>query len=460
MKKSLLTLGAALLLSAGAFAQTHNSCNTATDAGNTIAITDNFASEAGPSGVFYWGNSEGSAFSFERSTTGKLEITVNHGEGQLWSPMGLDINFAAEGADEGIYVDASEGTLAVSITNPGDQAIEVYFTALSNGKTGDEAQIATASVDGDNVTLWGGVIDANSTVEWEFDLDSGKKRTWQANEEACTELGGTLISGTNNCIEDGGFDVENLSGVEFSINGAASAETSWQNSTLENYDVEVGYIQVGECTTVNQTPGGDAPIILAAEVEDDVIVVGVEAQNEVLGLLVGAIDADDNEYDILVVEDSEGLTPESEDVDVIIEGVFETDEDGTIIGFELDDDALPVGEYDLIFVAFDSEELVTPEESVYTLEYDVVGLTEAEIAALDVKVSPNPASDVVNVTYNVPADETVSVVLSSAVGQEVASVEGSTSGASVDVSNLDAGLYFASIVVDGVVVATQKVIVE
>ena len=87
-------------------------------------------------------------------------------------------------------------------------------------------------------------------------------------------------------------------------------------------------------------------------------------------------------------------------------------------------------------------------------------LTEAEIAALNVVVFPNPASDVVNVTYNVPADEQVTVTLLNSLGQEVASVEGDASSASIDVANLNGGLYFAAIIVDGIVVSTQKVIVE
>lgn len=108
------------------------------------------------------------------------------------------------------------------------------------------------------------------------------------------------------------------------------------------------------------------------------------------------------------------------------------------------------------------------ESANISVDYVTVGdgtpaptaLTDAEIAALDVKVFPNPASDVLNVSYNVPADEQVTVTLSNSLGQAVASVEGDASSASIDVAGLNGGLYFASIVVDGIVVATQKVIVE
>ncbi len=120
-------------------------------------------------------------------------------------------------------------------------------------------------------------------------------------------------------------------------------------------------------------------------------------------------------------------------------------------------------------LAFSTEEEAKAFEGTITIDYFKLGddakkeasaLTDAEVANLNAQIFPNPANDLVNVTYNVPADESVVVTLSNSLGQAVASVDGGESSASIDVSDLNSGLYFASIVVDGVVVSTQRVIVE
>jgi hypothetical protein len=89
-----------------------------------------------------------------------------------------------------------------------------------------------------------------------------------------------------------------------------------------------------------------------------------------------------------------------------------------------------------------------------------VALTKAEINNLEFRVFPNPVIDILNVTYNIPSDESAVIVLSNFLGQQVISVEGNESSVSIDVSELNSGIYFASIIVDGIIVSTKRVVID
>ncbi len=558
-------------------------CNRSTDAGNPNGITDNFLSNEGPSGVYYWGNSTDevtTSFSFERNIEdgGSLDINVNHLENGLWAPMGLSIDFGNEN-DGHVYLNGENGEISTVISNPGDQAIEVYFTVTSNGTTGPSSEYATASRNGDNITLWGGIIPAEETVNWTFDLSTAVKRTWVADQEACDKLGGELVGG-NNCITDAGFDAKHISDVEFSINGAASAETSWQNAPLENYDVEIAHLVIGQCTEFNKTIGASSPEIsdvsvneetntftlgfvpvedlevvsatIVAEgpndeeisflvVEDptevddetaaefDQVIKGTfneseisfvldfsnlaegewdlgfvvtdenknvtenpwiesflnegesgdpvinevtvdgetfninftQGDNDVVALLSAIEGPNGEELFIMVIEDTDNLPfnlneEDLEDFDQIIEGTFE----GSNISFDLNTDSLKEGTWEMEFVIFDNEESES-DDFEYSFNLEKTALTEAQIANLNMSVFPNPAINSLNVTYsNISSNETISIVLTNSLGQKVAVENGSSSEGSINVTDLTSGLYFVSLVVDGIEVSKQKVMVK
>ena len=256
MKKTLLSLGLAAL-TFGVFAQAD--CSDA-----TTGFTDNYTTtDAAPSGLFYWGNLEDPAtgqkpsFSYDRKD-GMLEVTVSHaniGETEdknIWAPMGLDINFATledvEAGTPTIYLDVDANpTGSVSVMNAdADVAIEPYFTILSQDAAGNKLS-ANASLVGTTVSLYGGIIAAEGSAEITFDLENAVKRSWQANEEACDALGGEFIN-SNDCIESRGLIKTGVYGVEWSINAAASAESSWQNEPLTDHLVKIDFLKFGACT--------------------------------------------------------------------------------------------------------------------------------------------------------------------------------------------------------------------
>jgi hypothetical protein len=89
----------------------------------------------------------------------------------------------------------------------------------------------------------------------------------------------------------------------------------------------------------------------------------------------------------------------------------------------------------------------------------VAGLSNEQVAALGLTFAPNPASDVLNVSYASQAGKNVVVTLSNGVST-VASTVGGDSSAEINVSNLASGLYYATVTVDGEYAATSKVLVK
>ena len=93
----------------------------------------------------------------------------------------------------------------------------------------------------------------------------------------------------------------------------------------------------------------------------------------------------------------------------------------------------------------------------------------SSIATPDVRVNslnayPNPATSSVNVSYDLSNLRTGStrLVITNLVGSKVAvrPISGTSGKVSIDISNLDSGIYFYSIEADGKIVSTKKLIVK
>ena len=87
------------------------------------------------------------------------------------------------------------------------------------------------------------------------------------------------------------------------------------------------------------------------------------------------------------------------------------------------------------------------------------GLTSSEVASLGLTFAPNPATETLTVSYVSQAGKNVVVSLSNGVN-EVASTVGGDSSATLNVSNLASGLYFATVSVNGAYATTSKVLVK
>lgn len=96
--------------------------------------------------------------------------------------------------------------------------------------------------------------------------------------------------------------------------------------------------------------------------------------------------------------------------------------------------------------------------------YGNVGVEEAELLVNSLTAYPNPATSNVTVAYDLSGFRANSarVVITNLVGSKVAArpINGTSGKVSIDLSNLDAGIYFYSIEADGKIVSTKKLIVK
>ena len=96
--------------------------------------------------------------------------------------------------------------------------------------------------------------------------------------------------------------------------------------------------------------------------------------------------------------------------------------------------------------------------------YETVGITETEVLVNSLNAYPNPATSNVTVSYDMSGYHAgnARVVITNLVGSKVVtrSISGTSGKVSVDISNLDAGIYFYSIEADGKIVSTKKLIVK
>ncbi|MCP4521347.1 MAG: T9SS type A sorting domain-containing protein [Cytophagales bacterium] len=187
--------------------------------------------------------------------------------------------------------------------------------------------------------------------------------------------------------------------------------------------------------------------------ETNTFAVIVDHSKDIEFIKMEAVDSNGDTNKILVTE-SPKYDVTQQGVDQIISGDFT---DNHII-FTYNYSNWAKGDWTLSFTATDK--LGHTSNSPLSTQLKITSLTQAEIKNLNIKVFPNPAKDVVNITYNTPTDEKVSVILTNTLGEEITSVQGDLEKASIDVADIKAGLYFTSIVVNGAIISTQKVIIE
>ena len=96
--------------------------------------------------------------------------------------------------------------------------------------------------------------------------------------------------------------------------------------------------------------------------------------------------------------------------------------------------------------------------------YGTVGVEEAAVSVNSLTAYPNPATSSVTIAYDLSnlSSADTRVVITNLVGSKVAvrPIAGTSGKVSMDISNLDSGIYFYSIESAGKVVSTKKLIVR
>ena len=109
----------------------------------------------------------------------------------------------------------------------------------------------------------------------------------------------------------------------------------------------------------------------------------------------------------------------------------------------------------------DAAPATAPKGSLRTIQArgGFTGLSNDAVANISLTVAPNPASETATLSYASQAGKSVSVVLSNGVST-VATIAGGESSTEINVAGLAAGLYYASVYVDGAYASTSKVLVK
>ena len=132
------------------------------------------------------------------------------------------------------------------------------------------------------------------------------------------------------------------------------------------------------------------------------------------------------------------------------------------------------GSFHLLYNPGGTEGTTKVRYNFYTSSYSVpliinfiygnTGIEETDFSVNNLTAYPNPATSSVNVSYDLSGFRAGSacLVITNLVGSKVAvhSLNGTSGKVSMDVSNLDAGIYFYSIEADGKIVSTKKLIVK
>lgn len=95
--------------------------------------------------------------------------------------------------------------------------------------------------------------------------------------------------------------------------------------------------------------------------------------------------------------------------------------------------------------------------------YSTVGISSSDLFVNSLAAYPNPASTSVTVSYDLSGlNSDARLVITNLVGSKVAvrSLNGNSGKVNVDLSNLDAGIYFYSIEANGQAISTRKLIVK
>ena len=227
----------ALLGTATISLSAQDDCVSATGFNDSFDVSE-APSDGGTLSLGYWGSDDG-VYSFTRNS-GDLDVTVNQAYNG-WIPMGLSFTE---------LIDLTGNTLDVSLTNNGSEGIQIGFSLISNNTSGADAERITASGVG---SLFGGIVPGGTTINFSFDISNGRKSTWVASPEDCTD--GTIFG--SYCLTDEGFDITKVSAIEWTINGQASAETSWSPPELINHPVTIHSIESGSCDGDSNNDGSD-----------------------------------------------------------------------------------------------------------------------------------------------------------------------------------------------------------
>ena len=98
-----------------------------------------------------------------------------------------------------------------------------------------------------------------------------------------------------------------------------------------------------------------------------------------------------------------------------------------------------------------------------TITYNVTpnSIKNASVAALNLNASPNPASNSVNFNYDLNSATNASVRIYNSLGNLVktVSLSGNSKNTQVDVSALEEGFYFYSVISDGKAVLTRRLVI-
>ncbi len=117
------------------------------------------------------------------------------------------------------------------------------------------------------------------------------------------------------------------------------------------------------------------------------------------------------------------------------------------------------------FVAADNDEVLQSFDVTYSETLEQVSVPKVEKnVGLSLSASPIPASSYTNIRYSIPAQyKNANIVVRNPLGTIVAKYgvpTGKNGKVNVNVSNLNSGMYFYSIVADGKTLSTKKLIVK
>lgn len=103
-------------------------------------------------------------------------------------------------------------------------------------------------------------------------------------------------------------------------------------------------------------------------------------------------------------------------------------------------------------------------ESFYVKYYDEVGLEQAKATNLSLSAYPNPAVNNAKLSYAIPSNYSkAEISVRNMVGKTVATIPakvGVKSAVNINTSELPNGVYFYSVVADGVTLSTKKLVVR
>lgn len=369
----------------------------------TAGFKENWENSQYENTLYWWEPTAEFDFTTSRGVDGTT-VTFTQDVGGF-KPFGISFGDDSTETSPGVYskftktIDMSgDQTFGFTIENLGNEDIQVRITLQ------DEAE--------NNVDTYPTAIDGNgdtTTTPWEhsmeFDIASQETGvfmdTWEGAHKASYDGSGTFIGLSSD------LDYSAISGLQITIINA-SDNASYAHEGLEDYVVKFTSIYAGDTTSI---PDVEEPI---EDADGD-----------------GVADADD-----LCANTAAGADV---DADGCALEQLDTDADGVMD--DVDTCAsTPAGETADEFGCSDSQK---PETSIAELK-----------ASISLSVGPNPASDIVVISY----EGVGSVVVSDVEGTVVASGSGFAS-TTIDVSGLAAGTYYATVSV-GDVLVTEAIVVE